>query len=224
MSKKRSTKVRSLRTRRPNTDKTVSPLRMVIEEKIGEAKEAIRALEQDIIGEDAMPILREAVKNVDSPAAHGSSDVNQPLTDVFDGCIDGKEAAKKAAAERARKVETGLAVKQLINQFQSEVAAQLATLSGKIESQLSTLVTIVASIAVTKNQLKNELGEFELSMRGLLDLNDELDPIEIADLFGDRGEFADDFAEDPEVTKVTDGILAADNGDLSDVISFTRTQ
>jgi len=146
----------------------------------------------------------------------GNSDTGMEPGDLFIGSPRNPATAKKTAVKRARKVDTGLVIRRLIESFQTDVNAQLGELTQKVEGQITALVNTVATIATTKANFIMQAENFRDTLKGLLGLNDELEPMEVEEMFfgDDRYEGA---PEDPKIRAVAAYTLDASDTELRGV-------
>lgn len=117
-----------------------------------------------------------------------------------DGVVveDGVEFAppnKIKAVERSKKFELKSEIKTMIAEFRDQVNYKLQSLSTRIENQLRPMVQTVADIAVAKAEFETQFANFEDRLSATLNLNDELEPIDIANMFEPVGSAMDDEME-----------------------------
>lgn len=119
------------------------------------------------------------------------------------------ETIKKNAIERARKVDLKEEIKTIVQTFRASIDERLKNLSEQVENQMKPLVQAVASVAVAKKELDNSLSEFHASLSSVLNLNDELEPIEIEGMFSTGSALDDQITPGLETEEDEDmGILA----------------
>jgi hypothetical protein len=106
------------------------------------------------------------------------------------------EETKKNAIARAKKVDLKGDIRSIVEAFSKDIDERLKALSDQIEGQMQPLVRSVADIAVAKKELADKLADFEDRLSATLNLNDELEPIDISEIFG--GQSATGLPTDPD--------------------------
>jgi len=103
-----------------------------------------------------------------------------------------KAQRKREALERKAKFETKAALNALVNEFQTTTAQRFAALSDTIEQQLKPIIAAAAEIQIAKAGFDAQLQTFGETLKGRLNLFDELDPVDVEGIFRDE--------KGPEVT------------------------
>jgi hypothetical protein len=104
------------------------------------------------------------------------------------------DQAKSRAVDGARRVDLKESVNALVKGFSGRIDSRLSELSKRVESQFQPLAHALADVAVAKKELAQELVNFSDELSALLNLNQELDPIEIEEMFtADESAPVDDF-------------------------------
>lgn len=101
--------------------------------------------------------------------------------------VESTEQQRKNALERSKKVDLKAEIKSMIAVFRNEINTKLTRLTERIEDQLKPMVKTVADVAVARAEFELQFADFEDRLSATLNLNDELEPIEIAEMFGTYG-------------------------------------
>lgn len=127
------------------------------------------------------------------------------------------EQQRKTALDRSKKVELKDEIKHMIEAFKQEINTKLTRLTERIENQLKPMVQTVADVAVAKAEFELQFADFQDRLSATLNLNDELEPIEIAEMFNFPGSEMDE-----EMSTYDLGLKNADDEDMEFLTEATE--
>jgi hypothetical protein len=188
--------------------------KLEIKAQVVEAQQSIADIEKEIAAEDLsprtlLPDEPESVAQLRFEADKANKIVGEEGMFTYCPTCNDPKIARGQAAERAKKTEMILTVRDLVDKFKSSADARLAALSSKIEEQLKPIVAMTSQIAVARKELDLQLVTFEDELHKSMGLDGELDPEVVSKgLFGEA--IADSVAPPPQPASLAGLITCTD--------------